>query len=318
MGQSLTSAPSNIALIKYMGKIHKEGNIPTNSSLSYTLEHLRTYVEIEKSKSTDTWELLNGSAYFPFAMSARGREKFLEHFQFLKNKWSISESFILRSANNFPADSGIASSASSFAALTLAAANLFEKINPQTWGNDVSELSRLSQRGSGSSCRSFFSPWSIWSEEGAQPLSLPQNSLHHLVIVPETASKKVSSSEAHLRVTHSSLFPGRAQRAQLRLEKLITGLRGHQWKDCFQIVWDEFIDMHQLFKHCPEPFDYRTEMSESILVKLQNLWRSQGDGPLVTMDAGSSIHLLLRPEQKELALLLKKEYSLLCPVWSSL
>ena len=41
------SAPSNIALIKYMGKTDYNGNKPTNSSLSYTLTHLNTHVEIE-------------------------------------------------------------------------------------------------------------------------------------------------------------------------------------------------------------------------------------------------------------------------------
>jgi diphosphomevalonate decarboxylase len=56
------SSPSNIALIKYMGKIPDQGNKPTNSSLSYTLEHLRTFVDVTlKTELTeDEWKPLKG------------------------------------------------------------------------------------------------------------------------------------------------------------------------------------------------------------------------------------------------------------------
>jgi diphosphomevalonate decarboxylase len=53
------SAPSNIALIKYMGKTLATGNIPTNASLSYTLEHLRSFVTLE-SAGADSWQPLAG------------------------------------------------------------------------------------------------------------------------------------------------------------------------------------------------------------------------------------------------------------------
>ena len=51
----LASAPSNIAVIKYMGKTG-QGNNPTNGSLSLTLNSLRTFVELTESpKSEDSW-----------------------------------------------------------------------------------------------------------------------------------------------------------------------------------------------------------------------------------------------------------------------
>ena len=43
---------------------------------------------------------------------------------------------------------------------------------------------------------------------------------------------------------------------------------------------------------------------------LQELWEQEGDGPIVTMDAGPNIHLLYRPEQQELALKFR-QYKLL-------
>ena len=50
MSKWVASAPSNIALIKYMGKTDEQDNRPTNRSLSYTLNHLRTTVELTPSK----------------------------------------------------------------------------------------------------------------------------------------------------------------------------------------------------------------------------------------------------------------------------
>ena len=59
------SAPSNIALIKYMGKIRTESNLPTNASLSYTLENLRSFVTLESNDTgVDEWKPLAGFAEF--------------------------------------------------------------------------------------------------------------------------------------------------------------------------------------------------------------------------------------------------------------
>jgi diphosphomevalonate decarboxylase len=142
------SAPSNIALIKYMGKTAAQGNLPTNASLSYAAEHLRTFVTIEDGTGEDGWQPLEG---FPvLQLSEFGQQKFLNHFRRLKKHWGIEGSHTVRSANNFPSDCGLASSASSFAALTLAT----RQLTPQSVSLD--ELSRLSRQGSGSSCRCFF------------------------------------------------------------------------------------------------------------------------------------------------------------------
>ena len=131
-----SQAPSNIALIKYMGKIEGTGNKPTNASLSWTINHLRTEVEIEIMKAAeDSWSGLGNMKLTP-----AGIEKFLKFFGLLKEKWRITENFHVKSGNNFPSDCGLASSASSFAALTLTAAEMLQKINPQSWGENPQEL----------------------------------------------------------------------------------------------------------------------------------------------------------------------------------
>lgn len=306
MKSVLASAPSNIALIKYMGKLPASaaapGNIPTNASLSYTLDHLRTFVRVtETSESQDRWQPLEGENYEAFHLSASGVQRFLAHFQFLKNQWGVQGNFLVESANNFPADCGLASSASSFAALTLAAAEMFQQLNPQPWGEDKKFLSSLSRQGSGSSCRSLYTPWAVWAKEYAEPIELPYKNLIHQVIIVESSKKEISSSAAHKLVARSSLFPGRVERVNLRLQQLTEALKTENWEQSFRIVWAEFWDMHALFATVEEPFMYMTAGSQLVLEEILRYWKEQGQGPLVTMDAGANVHLLWREDQREAA-----------------
>src|SRR4051794_38670761 len=58
MKTSVAFAPSNIALVKYMGKEDSRLNLPLNGSLSLTLNQLCTVVEIQSSASGNqqsTW-----------------------------------------------------------------------------------------------------------------------------------------------------------------------------------------------------------------------------------------------------------------------
>jgi len=299
------SAPSNIALIKYMGKVGSEGNIPTNSSLSWTLENLRTFVRItEQDGDTDRWAPLERNDLGPIELSQKSKDRFLEHFQFLKSEYGIEGSFLIESANNFPADCGLASSASSFAALTMAATEMFEKIKEgRQESHDylgLGEKAELSRQGSGSSCRSFFAPWALWTPQSIRPLEFPVSRLMHQVVVVEAGKKIVSSSEAHQRITSSALFQGRVERAEKRLADLMQSLREDDWQLARQIVWEEFWDMHALFETSRPSFGYMTEKTLKVLRRLDDMWKETGDGPIVTMDAGANVHMLYRPDQKNL------------------
>src|SRR3990167_2595421 len=117
--QWFAQAPSNIALIKYMGKKDTQNNIPINDSLSYTLKHLLTSVTLETQSGTqDIWEPLELPGAISFALSRSDQKRFLNHLYYLKSIYNYTGGFIVRSVNNFPKSSGFASSASSFAALT--------------------------------------------------------------------------------------------------------------------------------------------------------------------------------------------------------
>lgn len=297
------SAPSNIALIKYMGK--EVNGQPVNSSLSYTLNHLQSYVEIEEAEK-DSWECLSSIAAEELRMNRESIDRFMAHFSNLRTKFSLSGSYSVRSANTFPSDCGLASSASSFAALTLC----FAKVLQSKLGKQLTteELSVLSQRGSGSSCRSFFQHWAIWEKDKVYEVDLPFKSLLHQVLILNSDKKKISSSQAHKNVQTSLNFQTRPFRAEKRLKELLEALKRKDWKRSYEITWEEFQDMHSLFETSCPPFGYISSKGMEVLNGISTYWQDIGDGPIVTMDAGPNIHLLYREDQSKDYMALKNQF----------
>ncbi len=306
----LESAPSNIALIKYMGKKNVEQtssskNIPTNTSLSYTLSHLKSWVQIEQSNSAqNSWEPLKLEGFDNINLSDFAKERFLSFFNFLCEEFEIQGHYSISSNNEFPSDCGIASSASSFAALTRAVHSLGVKVESKksleinSTPNIDSILSGYSKLGSGSSCRSFFKPWSSWDENGAKAFDNPNfENLNHIVVIADNTHKKISSSKAHQMVRSSLLFSDRVERAEKRFNSLTESFQKSNWKNCFEICWAEFWDMHALFETSTPSFGYITPSSLEILSFIKNFWEENLDGPIVTMDAGPNVHLLFRKDQ---------------------
>jgi diphosphomevalonate decarboxylase len=85
-------------------------------------------------------------------------------------------------------------------------------------------------------------------------------------------------------------------------------LESKDWPKAYRITWREFQDMHALFTTAQPPFSYMSARSEEVLQNVQKFWQKEGDGPLVTMDAGPNIHLLYRPDQIDCANRFKQTY----------
>ena len=141
MSKITAQACANIALVKYWGKRDSVRNLPAAGSLSLTLKALVTETTVEWDESLEHDELvLNGKP-------APADREFLDLVRtvagFEKRARVVSE-------NRFPTASGLASSASGFAALALAAS--------RAAGLDLSpqDLSILARRGSGSAARSIY------------------------------------------------------------------------------------------------------------------------------------------------------------------
>lgn len=136
-------ACANIALVKYWGKRDAALNLPAAGSLSLTLDALRTTtsVRFDNSLETDTF-LLQGEP----AATAR----LSPWLDIVRSLAGITTRARVESRNDFPTASGLASSASAFAALAVAATEAAGISLSRT------ELSELARRGSGSAARSLF------------------------------------------------------------------------------------------------------------------------------------------------------------------
>ena len=148
---------SNIALIKYWGKRNRKLILPTNSSLSITLDEnvsTRTSVMFSKKLKEDTF-YIDGELKDMSDSDTQERFAIIDQ---LRNMAGVKERILMVSKNNFPASAGMASSASGSSTLAFAAANaLGLKM-------DARELSKIARQGSGSSCRSLMGGFVKWNK----------------------------------------------------------------------------------------------------------------------------------------------------------
>lgn len=110
-------ARANIALAKYWGKSDVALNLPAVSSISLTLEPMRTETTVTFDPAlSDDEVLLNGKP-----AEGKARTRALKVVDQVRSIAKLSHRVRVESANNFPTASGLASSASGFAALVGAA-----------------------------------------------------------------------------------------------------------------------------------------------------------------------------------------------------
>ncbi len=147
VGSTVTArACANIALVKYWGKRNAALNLPAAGSLSLTLAALvtQTSVRFDAALTADSL-LLDGR---PAASKEVARTS--QWLDVIRKRAGIQARAHIDSHNHFPTASGLASSASGFSALAVAAA--------KAAGLSLSlrELSILARQGSGSAARSLF------------------------------------------------------------------------------------------------------------------------------------------------------------------
>lgn len=138
-------AQPNIALVKYWGKRDDALNLPAAGSLSITLDalHTRTSVRFDPALAADD-VVLNGEHD---AAHSRKVGAFLDLF---RARARVATRAHVESGNDFPTGAGLASSASGFAALAVAADRALGL------QHTPAALSALARRGSGSAARSIF------------------------------------------------------------------------------------------------------------------------------------------------------------------
>src|ERR1051326_7534243 len=137
-------ASSNIAFIKYWGNRDEKLRLPANPSLSMNLAGLETTTTVEFVAGLEADEVVIGGK----DEAGATLERVSLQLDQIRSKAGITLKARVESKNNFPAGAGLASSASAFAALTVAgtaAAGL---------ALSEKELSVIARLGSGSASRS--------------------------------------------------------------------------------------------------------------------------------------------------------------------
>ena len=210
----------------------------------------------------------------------------------------IKETFLIKSGCNFPISCGIASSAASFAALTSCLVNA-ASVLVEGFKIDFDTMVNLSQKGSGSSVRSFLNDWVVW-DNIVTNVENNFKACKHKVVVVSSAKKLISSSVAHKLVKTSLLYENREKRAYVRYSKIKQALLEKDWFVIFEQSWQDFWDMHSLFHTSSPGFSYINSATLDVLEAVKAFWQKHQDGPVVTLDAGANVHLLYRDDQAEL------------------
>ncbi|WP_444980121.1 GHMP family kinase ATP-binding protein, partial [Nocardia pseudobrasiliensis] len=119
-GVTATAHP-NIALIKYWGKRDERLRLPVTSSLSLTLDVFPTVttVAVDDDLAADTVTVGEASASDTFAA------KVIEFLGLVRDLAGDRRAARVRTVNHGPTGAGLASSASGFAALAVAAARAY-------------------------------------------------------------------------------------------------------------------------------------------------------------------------------------------------
>lgn len=184
--EAVAIAHPNVALSKYWGKRPGEGNVPAVPSLSVTLAGLTTRTRL-------AWDASLRDHRFVLDGAARTREEAPRVFAFLDmlgRAQAVSACADVESRNDFPTASGLASSASGFAALALAGV----RANGSDW--DAARVADLARRGSASAARSIFGGFVELEGTLARPVALLDHlPLAVLVCVTTEAAKAVGSTE---------------------------------------------------------------------------------------------------------------------------
>src|SRR5579859_3676792 len=207
---------SNLALIKYWGNTNEALRLPANGSISMTLGGLETRTTIEFSPDFDAdTAIVDGQA-----MTGTGLKRISQHLDYIRHLAAVTLPAHVTSDSNFPTGAGIASSASAFAALSLAATTAL--------GLQLSEraLSSLARLGSGSASRSISGGYVEWypgptHEDSYAETFAPADHwlLTDLIAVVNRAHKQTGSTEGHALAPTSVLQEARLESAPGRLAR---------------------------------------------------------------------------------------------------
>lgn len=281
-------AYSNIAFIKYWGNQDNKLRIPQNPSLSMNLDNLFTKTTVTWEKNTKKHQLeLNGEV-----QSGATLERVSTYLEQLREYYNLQGYAHIKSENNFPTGAGIASSASAFAALALAATRAADITLAEK------ELSTAARLGSGSASRSIPGGFVEWHTGHNHETSFAESfapadhwDLVDVIAVISQEHKKTGSTRGHTVAPTSDLQNARVAKSTDRLKQCKDAILHKDFEQFAEIVELDSNTMHAVMMTSRPPLFYWQPGSVEIM-KLVPQWRKQGIQVCYTLDAGPNVHCL--------------------------
>ncbi len=290
MNKMTAVSPANIAFIKYWGKRDSKLNIPFNDSVSMNLSGCLTTTTVEFKDGLASDEVFIDGRI----VEGAGWDRVVFVLDEVRKMAKINLFAKVTSKNNFPSDAGIASSASGFSALALAASTAA--------GLKISQrkLSILARLGSGSACRSIPDGFTFWkkgkdsSSSYAVQIARPDFwDLRDIVVVVSKEKKKTGSTEGHAVATSSPYFKERLLRLPGRIKRIKRALLKKDFDAFGRILEEEAIDLHVMAMTSKPPILYWNKGTmETVHAVLE--MREKGLKCFFTMDAGPNVHVICR------------------------
>jgi diphosphomevalonate decarboxylase len=285
-------AHANIALAKYWGKADAAENLPAVPSLSLTLAALSSKTRVEPDGALAADEVtLDGR-------EAKGRERdrvvgVLEELRRLSGDRLFAR---VASSNDFPTASGLASSASGFAALALAGATAFGLELPP------SEVSAIARRASASAARSVFGGYVALGAgaRSAEPV-LPGDGFPLCMVIALTQSgpKSVGSTEGMLRTAKTSpYYPAWLESAPSVYETIRRSVLARDLEALGPAVERSALMMHASMFAAEPPLVYFSSATLAAMDAVRRL-RTGGTPAYFTMDAGPHVKVLTAAEHAQ-------------------
>jgi diphosphomevalonate decarboxylase len=283
-------AHPNIALAKYWGKLDASQNLPAVPSLSLTLDAMSTTTTLGFDPSLKADRLMINGALAREAEALRA-SKLLDR---VRAAAGIETRAWIESANDFPTASGLASSASGFAALALAAV----RAAGLEW--DLARVSDLARQSSASAARSVFGGF-VTLASGTPGVSfLPAEPLVGSsewdvalsVCVTTSQAKEVPSTEGmgHTRET-SPYYAAWLARAPLLFERARKAVLARDLEELGRVAEESAFSMHACAMAAAPALFYFSPATVGAIERVRRL-RREGTLAYVTMDAGPHVKVL--------------------------
>jgi diphosphomevalonate decarboxylase len=283
--RAVALAHSNIALAKYWGKLDTTENLPATPSLSLTLDGLTTRTEVRfhpslaRDEGTLDGRVLEGeplrrvSALLDRARALAGSE--------LRAR--------VDSANDFPTAAGLASSASGFAALALAATRA---LGLELSTGAVSALARASSASAARSLYGGFAALGAGAREAEAVAPADHWDLRLLVVVTVKGPKAIGSTAGMQHTARTSpYYPAWVASAPSVYERVRRAVLARDLEALGTAMEHSALLMHASMLGADPAIVYFAPVTLAVLAALREL-RAAGTLAYGTMDAGPHVKVL--------------------------